>query len=257
MARRPPPAAPRKFVPFDFIGVSGKSRTTDADSAKLSSAPPMSLTLIIANKAYSSWSLRPWILMRYFGISFDEVVIPLAHENTRSEILKYSPAGKCPALHDCGIVVWDSLAIIEYLAELYLSAAIWPEPRAARAQARSLAAEMHSGFIGLRSSLPMNMRRKVMKRELSLEAAADVARLEQAFKQARQAFGQSGDFLFGDFSAADAMFAPMINRLHVYDVAVTAETRVYMNAMMALPAWHEWSLQAQAEPWVIDKYEAG
>ncbi len=215
----------------------------------------MSLTLIIANKAYSSWSFRPWILMRHFGIAFDEIVIPLEHENTRAEILRYSPAGKCPILRDGDVAVWDSIAIIEYLAERCPQAAIWPVPREARAQARSLAAEMHSGFAGLRGLLPMNMRRTVKKRELSPEAAADVARIEQAFTQARDAFGQSGAFLFGEFSAADAMFAPVVSRLHVYDVAVTAETRAYMDRMMALAAWHDWSEQAKAESWIIDKYE--
>ena len=215
----------------------------------------MSLTLIIANKAYSSWSFRPWILMRHFGIAFNEVVIPMAQENTRAEMLRFSPAGKCPALRDGDITVWDSLAIIEYLAECHPEKPLWPEPRAARAQARSLAAEMHSGFTGLRGLLPMNMRRAVKRRELSPEASADVVRVEQAFQQARKEFGQAGAFLFGDFSAADAMFAPVVNRLHVYDVVVTAATRAYMDRMMALPAWQEWQAQAQAEPWTIGKYE--
>jgi glutathione S-transferase len=215
----------------------------------------MKPVLIIANKAYSSWSFRPWILMRHFGIAFDEVAIPLAQENSGAEILRFSPAGKCPSLHDGNIVVSDSLAIIEYLAERYPHMPIWPRPMAARAQARSLAAEMHSGFTGIRSLLPMNMRREVKKRELTPEASADVARLERAFGQARREFGQAGAFLFGSFSAADAMFAPVVNRLHVYKVAVTPGTRAYMDAMMALPAWQDWSAQAQAETWIIDKYE--
>lgn len=193
--------------------------------------------------------------MRHFGIPFDEIVIPMGQENTRAEMLRFSPAGKCPALHDGAIVVWDSLAIIEYVAELHPELPVWPESRAARAQARSLAAEMHSGFMGLRVLLPMNMRRKVKKRELTPEASADVARLEQAFAQARGEFGQAGAFLFGDFSAADVMFAPVVNRLHVYDVAVTPSTRAYMEAIMALPAWQNWSAQAQAETWTIEKYE--
>jgi glutathione S-transferase len=216
----------------------------------------MKPTLVIANKNYSSWSFRPWILMRHFGLAFDEIVIPLAQDNTQAEILRYSPAGKCPSLHDGEIVVWDSLAIIEYLAELYPERPIWPRPRAARARARSLAAEMHSGFSALRLLLPMNMRREVTRRELTPEASADVARLERAFGQTRGEFGQAGAFLFGDFSAADAMFAPVVNRLHVYGVAVAAPTRAYMDAMMALPAWKEWSAQAEAEPWTIGKYEA-
>ncbi|MGQ0444531.1 MAG: glutathione S-transferase family protein [Beijerinckiaceae bacterium] len=216
----------------------------------------MKPTLVIANKNYSSWSFRPWLLMRHLGLPFDEIVIPLAQDNTRSEILRFSPAGKCPSLHDGKIAVWDSLAIIEYLAEVFPDKPIWPRPRAARAQARSLAAEMHSGFAGLRGLLPMNMRRKVKKRELTPEASADVARIEEAFGQARREFGRAGGFLFGDFSAADAMFAPVVNRLHVYDVAVTASTRTYMDAMMALPAWQKWSTEAEAEPWTIGKYEA-
>jgi glutathione S-transferase len=173
-------------------------------------------------------------------------------------MLRFSPTGKCPSLHDGEIVIWDSLAIIEYVAELHPNMPIWPRTRAARAaraQARSLAAEMHSGFMGIRGLLPMNMRRKVKQRELTPEASADVARLEQAFKQARRKFGQAGAFLFGDFSAADAMFAPVVNRLHVYKVAVTPGTRAYMDVMMALPAWQNWSAQAQAETWIIDKYE--
>ena len=215
----------------------------------------MSLTLIIANKNYSSWSFRPWILMRHFGLAFDEIVIPMEQENTRAEMLRYSPAGKC-LLRDGEIVVWDSLAIIEYVAELHPDKPIWPRPRAARARARSLAAEMHSGFMDIRELLPMNMRHAVARRELTRQASADVARLEQAFAQARGEFCQAGAFLFGDFSAADAMFAPVVNRLHVYDVTVTAATRAYMDAMMALPAWQEWRAQAEAETWIIGKYEA-
>lgn len=214
----------------------------------------MQLTLVIANKTYSSWSFRPWILMRHFGAPFDEIVVPLAQENSRAELLRYSPTGKCPCLLDGEIIVWDSLAIIEYIAESFPDHAIWPRPRAARAQARSLAAEMHSGFMGLRSHLPMNMRREVRKYALTPEATADAARLDQAFAQARVGFGENGPFLFGEFSAADAMFAPMINRLHVYDVAVTPQTRAYMDAMMALPAWRDWSVGAAAEDWTIAKY---
>jgi glutathione S-transferase len=217
----------------------------------------MSLTLVIANKTYSSWSFRPWILMRHFGVAFDEILVPLAQDFTRAEFLRHAPSGKCPALRDGEVVVWDSLAIIEYLAELHPQLAIWPAARAARAQARSLAAEMHSGFAGLRGQLPMNMRRPARKHELTPAAAADAARLEEAFAQARQSFGQGGAFLFGAFSAADAMFAPIVNRLHIYDVAVTPLTRAYMEAMMALPAWREWSAAAAEEKWTIEKYEVG
>jgi glutathione S-transferase len=193
--------------------------------------------------------------MRHLEIGFDEITVPLAQENTHEEMLHWTPSGKCPSLHDGEIVVWDSLAIIEYLAESFPQAPVWPGSREARAQARSLAAEMHSGFAGLRASLPMNMRRKVKKRELSPEAAADVARLEGAFAKTRAEFGGASGFLFGDFSAADAMFAPVVNRLHVYAVDVSAQTRAYMDRTMALPAWRRWAAEAQAEPWVISKYE--
>jgi glutathione S-transferase len=217
----------------------------------------MKPTLAIANKTYSSWSFRPWILMRHFGIAFDEIVIPMAQENTRAEMLRFSPAGKCPSLHDGEIVVWDSLAIIEYvarrtpsthsnLAEAAGGAGAGPFTR------RRNAFGLHGHPRGL---LPMNMHRKVKQRELTPEARADIARLEQAFGQARREFGQASAFLFGDFSAADAMFAPVANLLHVYKVAVTPATRAYMDAMMALPAWQIWSAQAQVETWIIDKDE--
>jgi glutathione S-transferase len=215
----------------------------------------MSLTLIIANKAYSSWSFRPWILMRQFEIPFDEIVVPMGREMTRAEMLEHAPTGKCPSLHDGAINVWDSLAIIEYLAESYPEKAIWPKDKAARAHARSLCAEMHSGFMGLRQHLPMNMRRPVRKRELTPEALADVARLESAWAYAREHFGQAGPFLFGAFCAADAFFAPVVNRLHVYDVAVGVQTRAYMDLMMSLQAWKDWQAQADAESWRLQKYE--
>ncbi len=215
----------------------------------------MSLTLVIANKAYSSWSFRPFILMRHFGVPFAEIVIPLGEETTHAEILRYSPAGKCPVLRDGALSVWDSLAIIEYLAERFPDLPIWPAVAAARATARSLAAEMHSGFAALRADLPMNMCREVKQRRPSPEASADIERIEAAWAAARQAFGGNGGFLFGDFSAADAMFAPVVNRLHVYDVPVSAATRAYMDRMMALPAYSDWQNGAAAERWRIGKYE--
>ncbi len=216
----------------------------------------MALKLVIANKAYSSWSFRPWILLRHFGIPFEEVVIPMAQEDTRATMLLYAPTGKCPSLHDGDIAIWDSLAIIEYVAESFPTLAIWPKGPAARAHARSLSAEMHSGFTGLRSHLPTVFRRVVKKRELTPEAAADLARIEAAWAEARQRFGAGGAFLFGDFSAADAMFAPVVERLRAYDAPVNVATRAYMETMMALPAWREWVAGAEAEPWRIEKYDA-
>jgi glutathione S-transferase len=225
-------------------------------------APPaegegaLPLKLIVANKAYSSWSLRPWLLLAHFKIPFEEVVIPLDQPETRATILKHSPNGKCPALRDGPIQVWESLAIIEYVAEKYPDKAIWPRGKAARAHARSVCSEMHAGFQALRQHCPTNFRRAVRKIELTPEVLADIARIESAWATARQAFDGSGPFLFGRFCAADAMFAPVVNRLHVYDAPVTRATRAYMDAVMALPSWKAWIRDAEAEPWRIQRYEA-
>ena len=216
----------------------------------------MPLKLIIANKAYSSWSLRPWILLTHFRIPFEEVVIPMDRPDTRSTMLKYAPTGKCPSLHDGKVAVWESLAIVEYVAEAFPEKAIWPRGKAARAHARSLASEMHAGFAALRQVCPTNFRRKPKAIALSDEAKADAARVEQAWAETRQAFGRAGDFLFGRFSAADAMFAPVVNRFHAYDIPVARTTRAYMEAIMSLPAWKAWIAGAEAEPWRIDHYDA-
>ena len=216
----------------------------------------MPLKLVIANKAYSSWSLRPWILLAHFKIPFEEIVIPLDEPTTRKRILAYAPTGKVPSLRDGAISVWESLAIMEYVAEKYPDKAIWPRARAARAHARTLSSEMHAGFQALRQHCPTNFRRPVRKRELTEAAAADVARIEAAWADARKTYGGAGPFLFGRFSAADAMFAPVVNRLHVYDVKVKRTTRDYMEAVMALPAWKAWIKDAGAETWRIEKYES-
>ena len=154
----------------------------------------MPLKLIVANKAYSSWSLRPWILLAHFEIPFEEVVIPMDRPETRAEMLKYAPTGKCPSLHDGEIAVWESLAIIEYIAEEFPEKAIWPRDKAARAHARSLATEMHAGFSALRNACPTNFRRKPKAIPLSDEVSADVARIEAAWAHAREAFGDGGAF---------------------------------------------------------------
>ncbi|HEY1735187.1 MAG TPA: glutathione S-transferase C-terminal domain-containing protein, partial [Methylovirgula sp.] len=151
--------------------------------------------------------------------------------------------------------IWDSLAIVEYLAETHPHLAIWPKDKAARAMARSMSAEMHAGFMGVRSHLPMNMRRPVEERPLTPDAAENVARIEEAWATARKKFGGKGDFLFGEFSAADAMYAPVVSRFHTYDVPVSAASRTYMETIMALPAWAEWQKAADAESWRIEKFE--
>ena len=216
----------------------------------------MALTLVLANKAYSSWSMRPWMVLKHFDIPFDEIVIPMNQPETHAEMLKHAPSGKCPSLHDGTISVWDSLAIIEYLAETYPTFPIWPRGTEARAYARSLSAEMHSGFMALRRECPMNIRRPRRAIKVSEDVRADVVRIDEAFADARTRFGAAGAFLFGDFSAADAMFAPVVNRFDTYDLPVSDTTRAYMAAMKALPAWQQWERDAFAEPWHIEHYEA-
>jgi glutathione S-transferase len=221
-----------------------------------SESEPVPLKLILANKAYSSWSLRPWILLTQLKIPFEELVIPMDQPETRETMLKYAPTGKCPSLQDGKITVWESLATIEYIAEAYPDKPVWPKGKAARAHARSLASEMHAGFTALRQACPTNFRRPVKAIPLSAEVKADVARIEAAWAHARAAFGRRGPFLFGGFSAVDAMFAPVVNRLHVYDIPVSKPTRVYMETIMALPVWKAWIAEAQAEPWRIERYDA-
>ncbi len=216
----------------------------------------MALTLVIGNKAYSSWSLRPWILMTQFGIRFKDVTVPMNLPETRKNMLRHGPAGQVPVLHDGKLRIWDSSAIIEYLAEKYPAKAIWPRSRAARAHARCISAEMHSGFRALRAHLPMQIRRPVSKRALTPEVEADIARIIAAWSEARKRFGKGGPFLYGKFSAADAMFAPVVNRLHIYDVKLPRAMRAYLDAVMALPAWLDWEKGARAEPWKIAHYDA-
>eukprot|EP01037_Dinobryon_pediforme_P015603 gene15603-15752_t len=210
--------------------------------------------LIIGSKAYSSWSLRPWILLAHFKIPFEEILIPLRQDETRADILKYSPSGKVPTLVDGKITVWESIAIFEYIAEIYPEKAIWPRAKGARAHARALVAEMHAGFQALRNHCPTNFRRPVKARELTPEVLADVARIEAAWAEARSHFGKAGPFLYGKFTAADAMFAPVVNRFHIYDIAVKPETRAYMDQMFALPAYQAWLHDGLDEP-RIDVFE--
>ncbi len=213
-------------------------------------------TLVLANKAYSSWSLRPWLLMRVCAIPFDEVVIPLYTHDTAAAIARYGPAGKVPILLDGDLTVWESLAIIEHLAAAHPDLPVWPRDPRARALARSLAAEMHAGFQSLRRTMPMNMRRAPKPPVDGHDAArADIARVEAAWADARDRHGTGGPFLFGTFSAADAMFAPVVNRFHVYAVPVSTATRAYMEAVMMLPAWCEWQRDAEGEPWHEERYD--
>ncbi len=160
-----------------------------------------------------------------------------------------------PALADGAVPVWESLAILEYLAEKFPAAGLWPADPAARAEARAVAAEMHAGFVPLRRHLPMNMWRPVRRRELTPDVQADVGRIEAMWTDCRTRFGAGGDFLFGSFGAADAMYAPVVSRFHTYGVELGQAARSYMEAVMALPAWGEWRAAALAEPWVLPEDE--
>jgi glutathione S-transferase len=215
----------------------------------------MSLKLIIGNKNYSSWSLRPWIAMRAANIPFDEEVISLDRTDFKARVGAFSGNGKVPVLLDGAICVWESLAILEYLAEKFTAAKLWPQSPAARAHARAIAAEMHAGFSPLRRHLPMNMRRPVMRRALDPPVQTNVQRIEAIWTDCRTRFGAGGPFLFGAFGAADAMYAPVVSRFHTYDVQVGETCRAYMAAVTALPAWNEWCKAARAETWVLAEDE--
>ena len=208
------------------------------------------LQLIIGNKNYSSWSLRPWFAMKVAGIEFQETLISLEAADFKSRLIAMSGAGKVPVLLDGDVRVWESLAILEYLAEKFPAAGLWPRDPAARAHARAIAAEMHSGFQALRGQLPMNVSRPVMARQLDIEARNDVARIDAIWNECRSR-AAAGPFLYGAFSAADAMYAPVVWRFHTYAVEVSAVARGYMHALMALPAWSEWREAARREPWVL------
>ena len=207
------------------------------------------MLLIIGNKNYSSWSFRPWIAMKAVGIAFEERVISLNDPEFKRAIAPVSQNGKVPALDDDGVHVWESLAILEYLAEKFPRAGLWPADARARAHARAVAAEMHGGFAALRGECPMNFWRPVTRRELSADALADVARVDAMWSECRVRYG--GPFLFGAFGAADAMYAPVVSRFHTYAVEVGERSRAYMDAVMALPAWREWKEAALKEPWIL------
>jgi glutathione S-transferase len=213
------------------------------------------MKLIIGNKNYSSWSLRPWIALKVAGISFEEEVISLDAADFKARVGRISGTGKVPALADGHVQVWESLAILEYLAEKFPSARLWPAESAARAEARAVAAEMHAGFVPLRRHLPMNMWRPVRRRELTPQVQADIGRIEAMWTNCRTRFGTEGEFLFGSFSAADAMYAPVVSRFHTYGVELGRVARGYMDAVMTLSAWGGWKAAALAEPWVLAEDE--
>jgi len=213
------------------------------------------MTLIIGNRNYSSWSLRAWLAMRVAGLAFDEVVIALDQPDTASRIAEYSRAGRVPILRHGDSSIWDSLAICEYAAELAPGVGLWPADRAARGMARSVSAEMHSGFAALRGALPMNIRADRPGVPIADDVQADIDRICQVWRDCRQAFGTGGPFLFGGFSIADAMFAPVASRFRTYRISVDELAQKYIDAIHTLPAMQESSAAAAAEPWVLEREE--
>ncbi len=217
----------------------------------------MTLKLVIGNKNYSSWSMRPWLALRAANIAFEEIFIPLYTDDPadKDRILSFTRSGKVPCLIDGDVTVWDSLSIIEYVAERFPEARLWPEDRAVRAHARSISAEMHSGFLPLRNECGMNLHRPIRSIALSADARANVARIDQIWSECRARCGKSGPFLFGAFGAADAMFGPVVHRFRTYAIDVSPGAKAYMEAMMALPAFAEWTRAGLAETIVIEKFE--
>ncbi len=213
------------------------------------------LHLVIGNKNYSSWSMRPWMALSMAGIPFREMVIPLDMPETAALIAQHSAAGRVPVLHHGRQTVWESLAIMEYLAELFPEKHLWPKALAARAIARAVANEMHAGFGALRNACPMNLRRPKKPVAMSEAVLKDVARIEHIWRECRTKFGKGGKFLFGRFSIADAMYAPVVSRFETYEVQVSEDTRAYMHTMMNTEAFASWREAALKEPWVVPSDE--
>jgi len=206
----------------------------------------MTLHLYVGSKRYSSWSLRPYVALAHTGTTFETTTIALDQPTTRHEIDKVNPAGRVPVLHHDGVVIWDSLAICEYVNELFPAAKLWPEDRAARARARAVSAEMHSGFAPLRQHMSMDLCASKPGQGHTPEALVDVRRIQAIWREQLAASG--GPFLFGAFSIADAMFAPVTTRFTTYGVDLDATCRAYVEAVAALPAMKQWQKNAEAEP---------
>lgn len=215
------------------------------------------MKLIIGNKNYSSWSLRPWFLLSAHNIAFEEIRIPLYTENTYIEFAKYTEAGKVPVLHDKDLIVWDSLAICEYISELYLNGKGWPADAGERAEARSCCAEMHSGFFAIRQKLPMNCRAVNRKIPLPPDLEEEISRIDTLWSSLRARHKQRGPWLFGDFTIVDCMFAPVVFRFTTYDIDVSTSCQKYMEKLLAHPKIQMWLAAAQKEVETIEQEEVG
>jgi glutathione S-transferase len=211
--------------------------------------------LVVGNKNYSSWSLRPYMVLKSAGIAFDEKLITFGDSKFKSKVQAISSAGLVPVLKHNKIAVWDTLAIAEYIAETWPKKQLWPKNKAARAMARSVSAEMHSGFRSLRSACPMNIRRQPKAIVLSDAVHADVKRIEQIWTSCRKKFGKGGLFLFGRFSIADAMFTPVASRFRTFDIKVSPVAQAYAQALLNTAAYKSWETDALKEPWIVPEDE--
>ena len=212
-------------------------------------------TLVVGNRSYSSWSLRGFLAARLAGLAFDEVLVRLSEPGSKAELLKHSPAGKVPVLKHGARVIWDSLAIIEYLAEIRPEAGLWPADPDARAHARAISAEMHSGFSALRAAMPMNLRKSLPGKGRGRDVAEDIERIGAIWADCRATYGAGGPFLFGRFSAADVMYTPVATRFRTYAVELDEPCQAYVDAVLGRPDFLEWHEAALEEPWVIPEDE--
>jgi len=212
-------------------------------------------TLYIGNKNYSSWSLRAWLVLKQAGIRFDETVIPLYRPESKPAILRHSPSGRVPCLHHGDTMVWDSLAIAEYVADLMPEACLWPDDPVARAVARGVSAEMHAGFTALRQAMPMNLRAAHPGKGMTPAVRDDVNRITALWRDCRRRFAGAKPFLFGNPTIADAMYAPVVARFAIYAVVLDDDARDYVSLMLDQPAVQEWTEAAKQEPWIIPEFE--
>ncbi len=212
-------------------------------------------TLVIGNKNYSSWSLRPWLLMKQSGLPFEEVRVPLYLAGAKETLRRHGPSGKVPVLLDGAVTVWDSLAIAEYLAERHPDRQLWPADGTQRAIARSISAEMHSGFAALRTNMTMNCRGFFPGLGRTVEVAADIERIQRIWTDCRERFILAGPYLFGTFTIADAMYAPVVLRFKTYAVQLSPVAQQYASTVLALPALQEWIEAARAESEIIPAFE--
>lgn len=210
--------------------------------------------LVIGNKNYSSWSLRPWVVMKHFKIPFDEIVVPLFKPGSKEELLKHSSAGKVPILKHGSFTVWESIAICEYLADIFVEKNLWPKDPKKRAIARAVSAEMHAGFIDLRKNCPMNIKALRDPKERTPEMERDVKRILSMWTELREQNKKDGEFLFGDFSIADAMYAPVVFRFQSYGIETSGNAKKYCESMLNLPAIKEWVDAALKEIWEIQNH---